>query len=466
MSNWSKITDSRHLLWVWLLMLGACQSNKKPDLAQLYQQHATDHSNTPLVLIHGTMGSKLRFKETQQQVWPGKINQLIFSNYKKLANRIDASGLDVVEPDIESYAIFDSYSGLSIYDEIIDTLVEFGGYQQSDFNHFDRTKRNLYIFHYDWRQDNVKSAAKLDEFIEQVLQNHPNHDQVDVVAHSMGGLILRYYQRYGSHDVLENIEKYMSGEWTPDLEHYSKTHRIRHAIFLGTPQLGSVKSIKRLQEGFDFNLRNIPVEVQITMPTVYQLLPHPQHQWSLDPNGDPVDLDLFDPSLWKNNQWSIYNPQVQKKIIKRAQNETSGQAEVSKLQQFFNHQLTRARLFWLALSPGFEDDHEGFIIMGGDCKDTLSHLIVSQDEQFMQLGDKVSLSDHFGSRAQYQNILFEPGDGQVSKSSLLGQVHDIATHENHKTIKIKYPVFVCEEHFKLTQNLTFQDNLLHILLHE
>ena len=254
----------RWLVPALLIWLCGCQVSKKPDLAQLYQQQGTDHSNTPLILIHGTMGSKLRHATTGEQLWPGKINQLIFSNYRKLANQIDPQTIEVIDDDIESYAIFDSYSGLSIYDEIIETLTTYGQYRENTIGGQALPERNLYVFHYDWRQDNVHNAGLLSRFIDEVLQQHPEHQQVDVVAHSMGGLILRYYQRFGGADVLPEIQRMLSGDINArDIPQQPHQAFIRHAIFLGTPQLGSVKSVARLHQGFDFNLRNIPVEVQV-----------------------------------------------------------------------------------------------------------------------------------------------------------------------------------------------------------
>ena len=409
------------------------------------------------------MGSKLRLKNTTEEVWPGKIKDLIFSNYKILANKIKTNTLQIDYSIIESYAIFDSFSGISIYDDIIETLTQYGGYQLSDLNRSSPTGRSLYVFHYDWRQDNVYNAQRLAQFIDQVLSQQTNHQQIDVVAHSLGGLILRYYQRFGDRDVLPLL---MSGP--KNLKNIATTHsqanKIRHAIFLGTPQLGTVKAIDRLKSGFDFNLRNIPVEVQVTMPSVYQLLPHPISRWASDMTGKALQIDLFNPETWKRNKWAIYDTAVIDRIVSKAENFNKGQREITVLQQFFNHQLLRAKAFWQALSPAYEVQHEGFIIMGGSCKETLNRLIVEQNDQSEEMTLHHGLRREHGEVDSQKSILFEPGDGQVSKSSLLGQVYDKTTQRTLKTIKVKYPVFVCEDHLKLTENITFQDNLLHVLL--
>ncbi|MEN8205545.1 MAG: hypothetical protein ABFS24_05990 [Pseudomonadota bacterium] len=44
----------------------------------------------------------------------------------------------------------------------------------------------------------MQSARELDQFIEQIRKDYGAPElQVDLVTHSMGGLIARYYLRYG-----------------------------------------------------------------------------------------------------------------------------------------------------------------------------------------------------------------------------------------------------------------------------
>ncbi|WP_243789256.1 triacylglycerol lipase [Saccharopolyspora gloriosae] len=50
----------------------------------------------------------------------------------------------------------------------------------------------LHSYEYDWTQSNELSAAGLDDFVEDVRAS-TGSDQVDIVNHSMGGLVSRWY---------------------------------------------------------------------------------------------------------------------------------------------------------------------------------------------------------------------------------------------------------------------------------
>jgi pimeloyl-ACP methyl ester carboxylesterase len=53
------------------------------------------------------------------------------------------------------------------------------------------TKNPVYGFGYDWRQSNADSGAKLAQFIAKTLAKHQGAEQVILVSHSMGGLVVR-----------------------------------------------------------------------------------------------------------------------------------------------------------------------------------------------------------------------------------------------------------------------------------
>lgn len=173
------------------------------------------------------------------------------------------------------------------------------------------------MFVYDWRQDNVVTAAKLDRLIEQIRIDYRDPNlKVELIAHSMGGLIARYYLRYGTVDVLNDNE-------FPVNNHGAS--RVRKVILMGGPNLGSVLTIHEFIKGFQVGLKRVPTEVLATMPSAYQLLPHPINTWMITPSGNGLERDLFDVELWSRFEWSIFNKEVERRILQRFEDPAKGQ---------------------------------------------------------------------------------------------------------------------------------------------
>ncbi len=66
----------------------------------------------------------------------------------------------------------------------------------------------------------------------------------------------------------------------------------------------------------------------------------------------------------------------------------------------------------------------------------------------------------------YAVLMFEPGDGAVTRASRLARTALDPGIPRHRfsDFPLDYSVMFCEDHSALTGNITFQDNLLHILL--
>ena len=62
--------------------------------------------------------------------------------------------------------------------------------------------------------------------------------------------------------------------------------------------------------------------------------------------------------------------------------------------------------------------------------------------------------------------MLEPGDGRVTKPSLLARetLDPTAPQHEESFLPIAYFFFLCEQHDQLTGNINFQDNLLNVLL--
>jgi pimeloyl-ACP methyl ester carboxylesterase len=115
---------------------------------------------------------------------------------------------------------------------------------------------NFFEFPYDWRRDNRFTARRLKELINLRLpqwQDYAGEDaKVILIAHSMGGLVARYYL-----EVLDGSEK------------------CRALITLGTPYAGSLNALDFLVHGltkFSINFKE-KVAPFTSFTSVYQLLP-------------------------------------------------------------------------------------------------------------------------------------------------------------------------------------------------
>ncbi len=224
--------------------------------------------NTPVVIVPGILGSYLnRNNELKTQIWPNMAKMLIepFDNYldELIVNTDGLSSLPLLLPT----DIFRKISLINIdfFDELIKQLIN-NNYQENT---------DLFVFPYDWRLDNTDNANLLNDKINEILQQ-TGVKKVDIVAHSMGGLVVKQY--------IKNI----NGEF------------VRKFIDIATPHLGSPKAFKILSYGDNLDIAILNQDriktITQNMPSIYQLLPSREYFNSTDPNysyyfHDSDDID-------------------------------------------------------------------------------------------------------------------------------------------------------------------------------
>src|SRR5207237_497087 len=146
-----------------LCLLAACSMPLRPDLARLYRVSDVK-DNTPVIIIPGLFGSKLRHRKTGVEVWPGSIRDVVLGEYGNLAVPFDVTTLQVQPDDLEAFDIADTVLGQDFYGPIVDTLRRYGGYVPArPGTPAAKGERRYYIFAYDWRQDNVEHARELEQ---------------------------------------------------------------------------------------------------------------------------------------------------------------------------------------------------------------------------------------------------------------------------------------------------------------
>jgi hypothetical protein len=223
------------LLFALLIALGACANVRSgPELALIYNEAARYHGpdRNPIVVIPGILGTKLVERGSERLVW-GAFDGSAADPEDPDGARLIALPLrkdvqlaelrDEVEPDgvLERIRIrlLRIPLELQAYAQILSTL-GVGGYRDEalglsgEIDYGDR-HFTCFQFDYDWRRDNVENAARLHAFLREkrayvqkeyrrLFGIEPEEVKFDIAAHSMGGLLTRYFLRYGSQDLPED----------------------------------------------------------------------------------------------------------------------------------------------------------------------------------------------------------------------------------------------------------------------
>jgi len=444
-----------------LIALSACGTSgtRVPDLKRIYEVSANYPDQPPVVFIHGAFGSRLRDKVTQKEIWPGGFSNLLFGKFPNLALSLEPASLVPLEDNLEAYSLVKRIAGRDYYRGIINTLENAGGYLPTQpGTPSSGISRRLYLYVYDWRQDIASSAAGLGEFIEQIKTDYDDPAlKVDIVSHSMGALITRYYLRYGKQDVLDSDEFIVTGKGA---------RHVRKVVMLGSPNYGSIKGLQNIMFGYDIGLNTIPIEVLGTMPSTYQIMPHPDRDWMVDIQGKRSDRDLYDKNVWKKNKWGLFDENARQRIRDQFETDESAGQYLDLLERFMDKYLVRARRFHRAISAPYPDSRVKYIVFGGDCHLTPARCLVENVAGKMHI--RIRPADIVKPQANidYQKLMLEPGDGIVTKPSLLArsslESSPVSTTEG--AFPLAYTMFLCERHSKLTGNISFQDNLLNVLL--
>jgi hypothetical protein len=385
------------------------------------------------------------------------------SNFRDLAQMSaeDREGEGLVPGDL-MYEV----AKVDFYGELLHSLEAVGKFQRSTPGQpVGDQRRRYYVLLYDWRKDNLIAVRKLHALIEQIRRdyNDPNL-RVDILAHSNGGIITNYYLRYGPND--------LPPEGTPFPTWSEGDRRIRRVVMLGTPTLGAATSLERLIYGTRLALRTVPVEVMATFATPFQALPHPKTTPILDPQGRPVHIDIYDAAQWRRRKWGVFSPEAEARVREAASAGQSGEAAVQELQARFERNLERARRMQLALSAPLPALDVEVAVFGGDCESTPGHAILLDDANGGHLVFRPGQVDLPGGRAagggrrDYEQLMLEPGDGLVTRTSQTARrpAGVSADDEGFHMLPIRQSFFLCESHGRLTHNLFFQDNLLYFLL--
>jgi len=450
---------------------GCFRASISADLGELYNRSARQDALTrnPLIVIPGVLGSNLVDSKSDRSIWGAWDGE--FANPKReedsrlIALPVDpgvspanledsvvsAGALDRIRLRILGFPV-----GFRAYAQLLVTLGA-GGYRDESLgttsgNGVDYGDEHFtcFQFDYDWRKSNSANAARLDNFIEEKKKYikseyrkrfnlDPGEIKFDVVAHSMGGLLARYYLRYGDQEL--GLEGPL-----PALT-WAGAKNIENLITVGTPNSGALVSIQSILKGRKDSifLPYFSPTLMGSFPSLYELMPRNSDTPVVEESTGQA-LDIYNVETWDRFSWGLLSSDDELKTLLPSVDSANQRHQIAKEQ--LSRLLLHAKRFHRALDkPADLPEELSIYLFTGDAEKTPDMASVNQN-------GKLNI------------VRYSPGDAIVSRRSALG---DQRNPEIWKP-KLESPVewtgvyFIFKDHLGLIQDASFADNLLYLLL--
>jgi pimeloyl-ACP methyl ester carboxylesterase len=230
----------------------------------------------PIVFIHGFKGGQL-LDENNHVRWVTPLQSLgLGSETIDLPEEWEKDGSqqrDTLKPGevLQNLFLIPVLVGDKIYGPWLDWLKSFGL----------KNHRPVYTFTYDWRRDNNETSKLFEKFLDAI--NGGKKNSVDVIAHSMGGLLtLSVLNR--RFDIFKRL------------------------IFAGVPFEGGIGFLEDMHAGSStgINSKIASPEVIFTFPSVYTLFSE-SGQGVLDKSGKEIAVDFYSPETWYSNHLGVFS---------------------------------------------------------------------------------------------------------------------------------------------------------------
>lgn len=414
---------------------------------------ATDRN--PVILIPGVMGSRLVSDDASQSLW-GEF-RIRDRKSAELARQfaipmVPGQPLDrlrsATRPDGTLAQMEGRVAGMPVRLKVYANILSALGVSSHRESHAVTASGQLppaLEFDYDWRRSLDESARRLAYFIAratrflQLQRGSTDPVRFDVVAHSMGGLVLRYFLLYG--------DRLLPSDGPPRPT-WDGAALVDNAVIVGTPSAGSLFALGRLTTG----MTGVPVIPSLdpilvgTMPSLYQLLPRAGLGGVFREPGRTDAADLLDADFWDRFQWSLARVSEHDRLARQLPDVDSASRRREIAVDHLHKCLASARVFHDAMDsvPPSPPAHLRLHLVAGQTHNT----------------PLVATLDKTGRGVRYSRM--GPGDGTVLRSSAaLGRGGRAARSAPIRWHSVR---FISSRHQALPQDPVFVRHLLKDLL--
>ena len=419
----------------------------------------------PVIVIHGFLGASLYDPVTDANLWGTfDIKESIAVSPEKMTKVAHPMSFRTPIQDIpENLKVGELLQNITLqmmgfqkrlpaYKDLLEILRKGGYTTLSGEENVMCNYQTLFPFAYDWRRDLQWNAAQLHKFIKEKRQEIQkayaanygiqNYDvQFDIVAHSMGGLLSRYYLRFGEED--------MPLDYSLPAVRWCGSDFVDRFIIVGTPNAGYLDTLLELIYGSP--LQPYPPAVLGTLPSYYQMLPAPQtHSIIYSDNAEQVDI--FNVETWISLDWGLAkkgNDNILKILIPDAA-DAEERREIAL--DHLDKCLKRAKQFIAAMSLPLKapDDVSLHLVLGNGIKTT-------------------KRAEVNRSTGEIKVVEYGTGDGKVlTASTLWDNRGNSYNHDRFMNSPINWSstMLLRAAHMGIITTPGFEDNLLFLLTME
>lgn len=247
-----------------------------------------------ILFVPGYYGSTLLEEDTKKVRW-AKISNFLISQ-TGAADEISGTNIGsknkLVAGDVlKNVSVI---SGLWSVDAYINPMKDLTSYANQNQMSFESVA-------FDWRCDFVDCLKVIDSKIKNL--NLRPEDQLYVVGHSMGGLLLSYYLRYGAQDVESAVEN------------WEGVNSISKVALIAPPLHGLMILFRDIEDGTSLGLNRelLSARDYSTFKSSYFFLPPKGEDIGLK-DGEKLSLGIHDIAKWEANKWGPFKFATEEEI--------------------------------------------------------------------------------------------------------------------------------------------------------